>query len=316
MTKRKQVTRKNRQKSKLGLPDLEHVKSAVLVSLRSPESQRSYRRSIEDFVGWYCSEPRLSFNKTMVTRYRVHLEGRLLAPGTINVRLAAVRRLAYEAADTGLLSPDLAAGIRRVKGAKKLGVRLGNWLTAEEGRALWQLPNFHSVKGKRDRAILAVLLGCGLRRREVIDLTLDHIQRREDHWAIVDLVGKGGHIRTIPMPAWVKQTLDDWLSEAGITRGRIFRCVSRRGAVWGTEITEKVIWHIVKEYAKRLGVSKLAPHDLRRSCARFCHDSGGELEQIQFLLGHVSVQTTEKYLGCKQRFRHAVNDRLGIEPPG
>lgn len=316
MTKRKQVTRKNRQKSKLGLPDLEHVKSAVLVSLRSPESQRSYRRSIEDFVGWYCSEPRLSFNKTVVTRYRVHLEGRLLAPGTINVRLAAVRRLAYEAADTGLLSPDLAAGIRRVKGAKKLGVRLGNWLTAEEGRALWQLPNFHSVKGKRDRAILAVLLGCGLRRREVIDLTLDHIQRREDHWAIVDLVGKGGHIRTIPMPAWVKQTLDDWLSEAGITRGRIFRCVSRRGAVWGTEITEKVIWHIVKEYAKRLGVSKLAPHDLRRSCARFCHDSGGELEQIQFLLGHVSVQTTEKYLGCKQRFRHAVNDRLGIEPPG
>jgi site-specific recombinase XerD len=316
MTKRKQVTRKNRQKSKLGLPDLEHVKSAVLVSLRSPESQRSYRRSIEDFVGWYCSEPRLSFNKTVVTRYRVHLEGRLLAPGTINVRLAAVRRLAYEAADTGLLSPDLAAGIRRVKGAKKLGVRVGNWLTAEEGRALWQLPNFHSVKGKRDRAILAVLLGCGLRRREVIDLTLDHIQRREDHWAIVDLVGKGGHIRTIPMPAWVKQTLDDWLSEAGITRGRIFRCVSRRGAVWGTEITEKVIWHIVKEYAKRLGVSKLAPHDLRRSCARFCHDSGGELEQIQFLLGHVSVQTTEKYLGCKQRFRHAVNDRLGIEPPG
>jgi len=315
MTKRKQVTRKNRQKSKLGLPDLEHVKSAVLVSLRSPESQRSYRRSIEDFVGWYCSEPRLSFNKTVVTRYRVHLEGRLLAPGTINVRLAAVRRLAYEAADTGLLSPDLAAGIRRVKGAKKLGVRLGNWLTPEEGRALWQLPNFHSVKGKRDRAILAVLLGCGLRRREVIDLTLDHIQRREDHWAIVDLVGKGGHIRTIPMPAWVKQTLDDWLNEAGITRGRIFRCVSRRGAVWGTEITEKVIWHIVKEYAKRLGVSKLAPHDLRRSCARFCHDSGGELEQIQFLLGHVSVQTTEKYLGCKQRFRHAVNDRLGIEPP-
>jgi len=93
----------------------------------SPESQRSYRRSIDDFVCWYCSEPRLSFNKTVVTRYRIHLEERLLAPGTINVRLAAVRRLAYEAADTGLLSPDLAAGVRRVKGAKKLGMRLGNW---------------------------------------------------------------------------------------------------------------------------------------------------------------------------------------------
>src|SRR5216684_1626944 len=121
--RRKTRTRKqNRQRAKLGLPDLEHVKSAVLVSLRSPESQRSYRRSIDDFVYWYCSEPRLSFNKTVVTRYRIHLEERRLAPGTINVRLAAVRRLAYEAADSGILSPDLAAGIRRVKRAKKLGI--------------------------------------------------------------------------------------------------------------------------------------------------------------------------------------------------
>ena len=135
----------NRWKTKLGLPDLEHAKSAVLVSLRSPESQRSYRRSIDDFVYWYCSEPRLSFNKTVVTRYRIHLEDQLLAPGTINVRLAAVRRLAYEAADTGLLSPELAAGVGGVKGAKKLGMRLGNWLTVAEARALWQLPNPHTV---------------------------------------------------------------------------------------------------------------------------------------------------------------------------
>jgi site-specific recombinase XerD len=150
-----------RHKTRLGLPDLEQAKSAVLVGLRSPESQRSYRRSIDDFVAWYCSEPRLSFNKTVVTRYRIHLEDQPLAPGTINVKLAAVRRLAYEAADTGLLSPELAAGIRRVKGARKLGMRIGNWLTVEETRSLWQLPNAHRLKGKRDRAILAVLLGCG-----------------------------------------------------------------------------------------------------------------------------------------------------------
>src|SRR5215469_15287087 len=106
MKRKAKGKRQNRQKTKLGLPDLEHAKTAVLVSLRSLESQRSYRRSIDDFVCWYCSEPRLSFNKTVVTRYRIHLEDRLLAPGTINVRLAAVRRLAYEAADTGLLSPE------------------------------------------------------------------------------------------------------------------------------------------------------------------------------------------------------------------
>ena len=161
----------------------------MLSTLRSPESQRGYRHAIDEFIWWYCSEPRLSFNKTVVTRYRIHLESRQLAPGTINVRLAGVRRLAYEAADSGLLSPELAAGIRRVRGARKLGVRLGNWLTTDQARALWQLPESDTLKGKRDRALLAILLGCGLRRRELAELTLDHLQRREDRWAIVDLIG-------------------------------------------------------------------------------------------------------------------------------
>jgi site-specific recombinase XerD len=303
-----------RPKTKLGLPDLDHAKAAVLGSLRSPESQRGYRDSIDEFIGWYCSEPRLSFNKTVVTRYRIHLESRQLAPSTINVRLAAVRRLAYEAANSGLLSPELAAGIQRVKGAKKLGVRLGNWLTAEEARRLWQSPGTETLKGKRDRAVLAVLLGCGLRRRELAELTLDLLPRREDHWAIVDLVGKGGHIRTVPVPDWVKQILDDWLLAAGIVTGRVFRCVCRAGKAWGDGMTENVVWDVVKEYAAKLNLPNFAPHDLRRSCARLCHAAGGEMEQIQFLLGHVSVQTTETYLGCEQRLRGAVNDRIGIEP--
>jgi hypothetical protein len=161
-----------RPKTRLGLPDLDHSKSAVLDSLRSPESKRGYRYAIDEFIRWYCSEPRLSFNKVVVTRYRIFLESRQLAAGTINGRLAAVRRLAYEAADAGLVSPELAAGIRRVKGAKKLGVRFGNWLTADEARQLWQAPDPDTLKGKRDRAILAVLLGCGLRRRELAELAM------------------------------------------------------------------------------------------------------------------------------------------------
>ena len=126
-----------RPKTKLGLPDLDHSKSAVLDSLRSPESKRGYRHAIDEFIQWYCSEPRLSFNKVVVTRYRIFLENRQLAAGTIgtiNGRLAAVRRLAYEAADAGLLSPELAASTRRVKGARKLGVRLG---TLQDGRPLF-----------------------------------------------------------------------------------------------------------------------------------------------------------------------------------
>ena len=130
-----------------------------------------------------------------------------------------MRRLAYEAADCGLLSADLAAGIRRVKGVKKLGVRLGNWLTAEQGRALWQAPDSQRLKGKRDRALLAILLACGLRRHEAVALTLDHLQQREEHWAIVDLVGKEGHVRTVPVPDWVRSELDEWVAAAAIDRG-------------------------------------------------------------------------------------------------
>ena len=119
-------------------------------------------------------------------------------------------------------------------------------------------------------------------------------------WAIVDLVGKGGHIRTVPVPEWVKSTIDLWVAAAGISAGRLFRCVCRAGKNWGDGVTERVVWHVVKQYARKLGLAQVAPHDLRRSCAKLCHASGGELDQIQFLLGHVSVQTTERYLGCKQ----------------
>ena len=225
--------KRSHAKTILRLPDLEIAKTAVINSLSCPDAQRGYRHAIDEFVDWYCSEPRLSFSKTVVVRYRMHLESRHLAPGTINLRLGAVRRLAYEAADSGLLSADLAAGIRRDKGVKKLGVRLGNWLTPEQGNALWQAPNSERLRGKRDRALLAILLACGLRRHEIAELTLDHFQKREEHWAIVDLVGKGGHIRTIPVPDWVYRLLNDWMSAAGIQGGRLFRKVSSAGKPWG-----------------------------------------------------------------------------------
>ena len=186
MTKNRSPRKKRpAPKAILRLPDLDHAKAAVLNSLTCPDAQRGYRHAIDEFIDWYCSELRLAFNKTVVLRYRIHLEFRKLAPGTINLRLGAVRRLAYEAADCGLLSPDLAAGIRRVKGVKKIGVRLGNWLTTEQAQVLWQAPDGTRVKGKRDRALLALLLACGLRRHEVVELTFDHLQQREEHWAIV-----------------------------------------------------------------------------------------------------------------------------------
>jgi site-specific recombinase XerD len=313
---RRKTSKRFKAKTILRLPDLEQSKVAVLHSLASSSSQESYGHAIDEFIGWYCSEPRLAFNRTVVLRYRFFLEQKNLAPATINVRLAAVRRLAYEASDTGLLSPELAAGIRRVKGAKRLVVRIGNWLTVEQSKTLLGGLPSGSLRSKRDRAILALLIGCGLRRAELVGLRMEDLQVREKHWVIADLIGKGKHIRTVPVPVWAKRAIDEWTTAAAIDDGPIFRRVSRLENVWGDGITPKAIWHIVKAAAKRAGIRDLAPHDLRRTCARLCHLAGGELEQIQFPLGHASVQTTERYLGCKQKLSHAVNDNIGLEPEG
>jgi integrase len=118
------------------------------------------------------------------------------------------------------------------------------------------------------------------------------IPEREEHWVVADLVGKGRHVRTVPMPGWVKGAVDEWTSAAGISGGTIFRRINKKGKVWEPGITSKAIWHMVKAAAKRGGLQNLALHDSHRTCARLCHLADGELEQIQYLLGHVSVQTT------------------------
>ena len=156
--------------------------------------------------------------------------------------------------------------------------------------------------------MIAVLIGCGLRRAEAAALKFEDV-------VIADLNGKGGHIRTVPMPDWVKRSVDEWAALAAIT-SPVVSSHQQGGRVWGNGFTPKVIWSIVKEGAVGCGLTGLAPHDLRRTCARLCHQAGGELEQIQFLLGHVSIETTERYLGCKQRFQNAMNDAIGLDPGG
>jgi site-specific recombinase XerD len=165
-----EISQKRAPKRMLALFDLEQPKTAVLNSLTSSSGQRTYDHAIREFVSWYCSEPRLAFNRTAVLRYRIHLEQRTYAPATINLWLAAVRRIAYEAADAGVLSPELAAGIRRVKGVRRIGVWLGNWLTPEQGRRLLQCAMPSSPRELRDHAMVAMLIGCGLRRAELLAL--------------------------------------------------------------------------------------------------------------------------------------------------
>jgi hypothetical protein len=145
-----------------------------------------------------------------------------------------------------------------VKGAKRLGVRIGNWLTVDQTKALLRESPSHSVRSKRDRAILALLIECGLRRAELVGLRTEDFQVREEHSVIADLVGKGKHIRTVPVPVWAKRAVDEWTAAAGINGGAIFRRVSRMDKIWGDRITPKAIWHVVKAAAKHADIKNLA----------------------------------------------------------
>ena len=127
-------------------------------------------------------------------------------------------------------------------------------------------------------------------------------------------MGKGNRLRTVTIPAAVKVRIDAWTRAAKISEGRIFRPVNKGDRVTGNFMAdEKAIWQLVVHYARATSLGKLAPHDLRRSCAKLCRKAGGELEQIQLLLGHASVQTTERYLGTEQNLAAAVKDGLGLE---
>lgn len=294
------------------VPEWQRLKALVFDSVSSPMTRRVYNMALDEFVAWFRQEPHPSFSKATVNAWRVSLEARGLSSSSISVRMSAVRKLAVEAADNGLLAPELAAGIIRVKGVKSAGVRVGNWLSLRQAQDLLSAPDIATLRGLRDRAMLAVLLGCGLRRSEVAALFFHHIQQRDGRWCIVDLVGKHGRVRTAPLPTWVKMAIDAWTSAAGLVQGHVFRPVTRAQRVGGERMGEKVVWQMLQHYAEAVGVPGVAPHDLRRTCAKLCRASGGELEQIQLLLGHASVQTTERYLGTKQDLVHAPNDAIKL----
>jgi site-specific recombinase XerD len=287
----------------------------VVDAVTSPHSKRAYAKALAEFFDWVEQQGQGigSFSKALVTAYKSWLEQKHLAPATINQRLAAVRKLAEEGSDNGLLAGEIAAAIGRVKGAKRLGVRAGNWLDIRQTEQLLALPDAGTLKGKRDRALLAMLVGCGLRRSEVVGLTVKHIQQRDGRSAVVDLIGKHGRIRTVPMPGWAKGAVDEWATAAAIAEGALFRAITKGGTIGTEAMTAQGLYYVVVDYAAQLGVA-LGPHDLRRTFGKLAHKGGSPLEQIQLSFGHASLTTTERYLGVRMDFVDAPCDRLGLKP--
>jgi len=290
----------------------DQLKALVLDSVSSLHSKRAYAKALEDFRLWGIRTGAPGFSRAAVQAYRVSLEEAGLAASTINVRLSALRKLAGEAAENGFLAAEVASAVSRVKGAKRLGVRAGNWLTRDQAEQLLALPDSSTPKGKRDRALLALLIGAGLRREELAELRIEEIQQRDGRWCVVDLQGKGSRVRTVPIPAWAKAAVDAWLQAAGFLSGPLLGPVNKIGRITAQGMSAQAIYDTVEGYRTRLGTS-IAPHDLRRTFAKLAYKGHAPLEQIQLSLGHASIQTTERYLGVEQNLTDAPCDHLGLK---
>lgn len=309
----------------------------VTQSVDSPHSKRAYSRALIDFLDWYEASGRPGLSKASVNAYREQLLAAGKSRASINQALSAIRRLAAEAADNDLLSPTLAYGVERVKGVRQPGVRAGNWLTVAQAQKLvntpvyrWQQEEIPLLKALRDQAVLAVMVGAGLRRAEAAALSWEQIQQRDGRWAIIDLVGKGNRVRSVGLAPWVKTALDRWAEGTGARGGRIFRALNKDGQLAGLvrtkggghtdgNLTPQAIYNIVAEhvvaagFVDRMGAPALAAHDLRRTAAALALQGGADLRQIQQMLGHASITTTERYLEPLRSLRVTAGDFIQIE---
>ena len=282
------------------------LRQMVLDTLPSPHSRRNYGKALDDLFTFSAGRP---LTRALLMEYRSSIES--LAASTINVRLSAIRRMVSEAQKNGMLSTEEAGHLTDIPNIRQKGARLGNWLTKEQAKELLAVPDRSTPKGKRDYVILALLVGCALRRQELASLDVEPIQLREGRWVLAELEGKGRRIRTVAIPIWVKHGINAWMTAAGIEEGPLLHSIRKGGKV-GENLSDWAVWSVVEQSAKQIGIERFGAHDLRRTCAKLCRKSSGDLEQIKFLLGHSSIQTTERYLGSEQEIAIAVNDGIGL----
>jgi integrase len=289
----------------------EALRRTVLNGVTAENSKRSYALALDELLA-FCMALQQPLSRTLILGFRAALLERNLSASTINVKLSAVRKLVTEAKRAGVLNAEEAAQMTDVPNVRQKGSRLGNWLTKDQAKELLAVPDRSTMKGKRDFAILALLVGCALRRNELAQLDVETIQMREGRWVLADLCGKGRRVRTVAVPMWVKQGINAWMTAAAVEDGRLLRRVTKGGKPKGDGLSDWAVWSVVEQSAKEIGVERFGAHDLRRTCAKLCRKAGGDLEQIKFLLGHSSIQTTERYLGSEQELQSAVNDNLGL----
>ena len=311
------------------------ARELVLNAVSSPRTRTIYGDALDEFERWLItSGTGYTISRQVVQAYRRYLEteggeqaGRRAASETetrytgepmggaaVNGRLSAIRKLGRVLAD---LTDDpnaarMADSVARVESVKRRGQRVGRWLTEEQVDALINAPDTRTLEGMRDRALLALLVGAGLRRAEAVTLERRQIERRGDRWVLANIIGKGNKVRTVILSAWVYASLDTWMARAGITGGRVLRTVTRKGALSAAPgMSVSTLWRAVLKYAARCGFT-IAPHDLRRTFARLALENGAAVDQLRQALGHESIGTTTRYVGNSLDYKNPPGDFVNV----
>lgn len=283
----------------------------VLNSLPSPQSKRVYNMAIRDFLQYWQASDEPVLDKLFLQTYIAYLQDKGVGEASINLRLAAIRKLTREAAELQIWPDTVASAFASVKNIPQRGKRTGNWISLEQAQQLINTPDISTPIGLRNRAILATLLGCGLRRRELVKLSIDQLQLRDGRWVIANLIGKRNKTRTVTIPTWTKQAIDDYLDATDIHSGQLFQAMSRSGEIQRDHISPETVREVVKLNAQKCGF-KITPHDLRRTYAKLALKNGAKIEQIQLNLGHQSLATTQVYLGTDLDLKNGPGDFLDI----
>jgi site-specific recombinase XerD len=293
-------------------PAVRHIDQA-LEAAESPHTRRAYERSLKMLAEWLGNR---ELNYAVLREYRAHLIAHGHSAQTINSHMAGIRFYAREMAKAGHITVEQSQSLQAIENVKIKGRKLGNWLSVEDATKILNQPDTSTPAGLRDRAILGLLLGAGLRRSEVVGLEMSHFEKRDGRWMLIGVKGKHGRTRNIPIPDWVKALVDQWTERAEIKSGIVVRPVSwskKKFWIRDERMDTSSLFQIVKKYGKNIGRFQIAPHDLRRTFARLAYEGNAPIKQIQLALGHANQSTTETYVNAQQDLQIAPGDVLGIE---
>ncbi|MCZ7545007.1 MAG: tyrosine-type recombinase/integrase [Anaerolineae bacterium] len=293
------------------LPEpIRQARQATLDSLSSANSKRAYARDIDAYFSWAQARGLPPFNLATLESYKADLLKNSKSAHTVNRYLVSIRALLKKFGQLFPEAREQAEIASEVSNVKQFGQAVGTRLSLQEAQAIVDAPAKDTLAGLRDRALLAVLFGCLLRRQEIVDLHWSQLRQVDGHWCFVDIRGKGNRVRTVKVEAWVYRRLMEYAESAALDtngEGCVFVRLGKGDRVIGEQITTQAVYRALKRYAP-----DISPHDARRTGAHLARKHGAPLEQIQHTLGHASIVTTERYTAMPIDLDNSATGYIGL----